>query len=119
MCSSAMSWGMTYERFWHCKWSEFFAYMRKHQIEEEREAEWQDVITWQQGQYILEALLSVYPLFNSMIDAKKLKEKHEYPKKPYSQVAKAKKKMEAEGRSVESIAERIRKHNAEIAALGK
>ncbi len=117
MCSNALVWGMSYEQFWQCKWSEFFAYMRKYQIEQETQAELIDTQAWQQAVYIKAVLQDVYPLYNAFIDHKKNRKQY-FPKKPFVVKAKKAKKQDSQ-EPVESLAERIKRHNLEIAMLGK
>lgn len=111
-----MSWGMDYDRFWVCSWSEFFAYMRAQQIRDERQTQLIDTQSWQQGQYILDALLTVYPFFNPMVDAKKVK-KHSYPKLPYLMQEKQKKEREKTEQTSLSAAERVRRFNESLREL--
>lgn len=118
MCSSAMLWGMPYERFWHCNWSEFFAYMRTYQMAEERKAEWLDTQAWKQGIYIKLALQDVYPLFNALVDTKKIPKKGRYPIQPLHVIEQKKKEVEQETDRI-PLEERIRQHNEMIAALKK
>lgn len=83
MCSLAMVWGMNYKDFWHCSWAEYFTYLRKYQLENEKRDNEFDYMAWWQGQYFAAALMSVYPLFNSIADHKK-SPKYPYPSRPYS-----------------------------------
>lgn len=82
MCSEAMIWGMPYESFWHCSWTEYCAYRRKFQLESRKRSIEADEFAWWQGRYFAEALISVYPFFNGFADAKK-SPKFPYPKSPH------------------------------------
>lgn len=114
MCSHALIWGMSYNQFWSCKWGEFFSYRRKYEIEQEMKAELLDTKSWQQAVYISLVLQDVFPLFNPMVDHKK-KIKPKFPKQPYLQIEKSKRKKKSQPEI--GLEERIQKHNMEIATM--
>lgn len=113
MCSSAMVWGMGYEQFWHCSWTEYFAFYRKFQIEQKRRDYETDFAVWWQGKYFMDALKSVYPLYNSLADPKK-SPKYPYPKQPYLQQEKKRSKEDTE--KLQRTQSLIEEHNLIIRA---
>ncbi len=113
MCSTALIWGMGYSQFWHCTWTEYFAYFRKYELEQDKQDHEFDYMAWWQGQYFAAALRSVYPLFNGLADPKK-SPKYPYPEKPYSTI---KPRTQEDEERLAKTSSLIQEHNLAIRAM--
>lgn len=72
---------MPYDLFWYGPLDAFWHYMKKYELEREREKTASDFKAWRQGLYFRDALASVYHIFNALAD--KHCKKLPYPDKPY------------------------------------
>lgn len=115
MCSEAMVWGMTDDKFWHCSWATYFCYMRKYQIELNNVCKKFDVQSWIQGKYVRDALLDVYYMFNGLVDVKKAK-KYPYPTSPNFENEKKPKSSKSRKKKDNKYLLAIQEHNLMIQA---
>ena len=59
---------MPYDLFWYGPIDAFWHYMKKYELEREREKTVSDFKAWRQGLYFRDALALVYHIFNALAD---------------------------------------------------
>lgn len=103
---------MPYELFWHGPISAYFIYASKYCLEKESKRNGMLDQAWIIGDYVQHALLSVYKLYNPLVDDKRspdypYPQKSYRPPKPLTDEEKAERKM---------LMEKMKKVNAKLGA---